>query len=107
VNVTTASTDLTVAIKNAAGQTVDTMDLGAQKVGTVPLAWDGTTSSGATAAAGQYTFTVTATSDGKTISGATGLAYGAVSSVSSGSSGVTLNVANVGSVPLANVVQIY
>lgn len=107
VNVTTASGDVQVSIQNSTGQTVDTIDLGAQKVGAVPLAWNGTTSSGATAPDGQYTFTVKATTSGQSTSGATGLTYGPVSSVSTGASGVTLNVANVGAVPLANVIQIF
>jgi flagellar basal-body rod modification protein FlgD len=107
VNVTTASGDVTVTIQNSAGDTVDTLDMGAQKVGTVPMAWNGTTSTGATAPAGNYTFTVTATTDGQSTTGATGLAYGEVQSVTTGASGVMLNVANVGAVNLANVVQIF
>jgi flagellar basal-body rod modification protein FlgD len=107
VNVTTASGDVQVNIQNSAGQTVRTLDLGAQSVGSLPLAWDGTTSSGAAAPAGQYTFTVSATTSGQSTSGATGLAYGAVSSVSSSSTGITLNVANVGAVSLADVVQVF
>lgn len=107
INVTTAAGDVKVSIQNSAGDTVDTLDLGAQKVGTVPLAWNGTTSTGATAPAGNYTFTVTATTDGKTTSGATGLAYGQVTSVTSGASGVMLNVNGAGEVSLANVVQIF
>jgi flagellar basal-body rod modification protein FlgD len=107
VNVTTASGDVQVAIQDAAGNTVDTLDLGSQPVGTVPLSWNGTTSSGTTAPDGQYTFTVTATTSGKTTSGASGLSYGQVQSVSAGTSGVTLNVGGVGAVPLANVVQVF
>ncbi|MFI4939100.1 MAG: flagellar hook assembly protein FlgD [Burkholderiales bacterium] len=107
VNVTTAAGDVTVNVQNAAGQTVAKMDLGAQPVGSVPLAWDGTTSTGAAAPAGQYTFTVNATSGGQNTGGATGLSYGAVQSVSTGSAGVMLNVANVGAVSLANVVQTF
>jgi flagellar basal-body rod modification protein FlgD len=107
VNVTTASGDVKVNIQNAQGQTIDTMDLGAQPVGTVPLAWDGTTSTGATAPDGQYTFTVDATTSGQSTGGATGLSYGQVSSVTTGSNGVSLNVANVGTVNLADVVQIF
>lgn len=107
VNVTTAAGDVNVSIQNSTGQTVATMDLGAQPVGSVPLAWNGTTSAGAVAPAGQYTFTVNATTGGQSTAGATGLTYGQVSSVSAGSAGVTLNVANVGAVSLANVVQIF
>jgi flagellar basal-body rod modification protein FlgD len=107
VNVTTASGDVQVSIQNAAGQTVDTMDLGSQPAGVVPMAWDGKTASGATAPDGQYTFKVTATTSGKTVDSASGLAYGQVSSVSTGASGVSLNVANVGQISLSDVVQIF
>jgi flagellar basal-body rod modification protein FlgD len=107
LNVTTASGDVKVTIQNSSGQTVDTLDMGAQKVGTIPVAWNGVTSSGATAPAGQYTFTVSATTDGQSTSGATGLSYGEVQSVTTGASGVMLNVANIGAVSLASVVEIF
>jgi flagellar basal-body rod modification protein FlgD len=107
VNVTTASGDVQVAIQNSAGQTVDTMDLGSQQVGVVPLAWDGKTTSGATAPDGQYTFKVTATTSGKAVDSASGLSYGLVSSVSTGTNGVSLNIANVGQITLADVVQVF
>jgi len=107
VNVTTASGDVSVAVQNSAGQTVATMDLGSQPVGVVPLAWDGTTSTGTTAPDGNYTFKVTATTSGQTVDSATGLTYGQISSVSTGSSGVLLNVANVGQISLADVVQVF
>jgi flagellar basal-body rod modification protein FlgD len=83
------------------------MDLGAQQAGVVPLAWNGQTSTGATAPDGQYTFTVTATTSGKSVDSATALTYGQVSSVSTGANGVTLNVPNVGALSLSQVVQIF
>ncbi|HXA46308.1 MAG TPA: flagellar hook capping FlgD N-terminal domain-containing protein, partial [Burkholderiaceae bacterium] len=46
INVTSAAGDVRVAIQDGTGKTIDTMDLGAQQVGSVPLAWNGTTSSG-------------------------------------------------------------
>lgn len=107
IDVKTAASDVKVSIQDATGKTVDTMDLGPQAVGAVPLSWDGKTSSGAAAPAGQYTFKITSTSGGQNTDGATGLTYGQVSSVSTGASGVTLNVANVGTVSLADVVQIF
>lgn len=107
IDVTTAASNVEVSIQDATGTTIDTLNLGPQSVGTVPLSWNGTTSSGATAPAGQYTFKVTASTGGQSTDGATGLTYGQVSSVSTNSSGVTLNVANVGPVNLANVVQIF
>lgn len=107
IDVTTAASNVQVDIQDSTGKTIDTLNLGAQSVGTVPLAWDGKTSSGTTAPDGQYTFKVSASTNGQSTDGASGLSYGQVSSVSTSSAGVTLNVANVGQVNLANVVQIF
>lgn len=107
IDVTTAASNVQVNIQDSTGATIDTLNLGAQSVGTVPLSWDGKTSSGATAPDGQYTFKVSASTNGQSTDGASGLSYGQVSSVSTSSTGVTLNVANVGQVNLANVVQIF
>ncbi|HJW55279.1 MAG TPA: flagellar hook assembly protein FlgD [Burkholderiaceae bacterium] len=94
-----------VAIRDAAGKVVHTMDLGSREVGAWPLAWDGKTDAGVAAADGQYTFDITATRGGQKIS-ATALAFGEVGSVSAGTQGVKLNVTNVGAVNLADVRQI-
>jgi flagellar basal-body rod modification protein FlgD len=107
VDVTTASGAVQVAIKNAIGTTVDTMNLGPQQVGSMPLAWDGTMASGAKAPDGQYTFSVTASTNGQPTNGASELVYGKVNSVTTGTAGVTLNVENVGAVNLSSVVQIF
>jgi len=107
VNMSTAAGDVKVSIQNVQGQTVATMDLGAQSAGAVPLAWDGTTSSGGKAPDGQYTFTVTSTNNGQSVDSATALSYGQVSSVSTNANGISLNVANVGTVKLSDVVQIF
>ncbi|HEX7641000.1 MAG TPA: flagellar hook assembly protein FlgD [Burkholderiaceae bacterium] len=107
ISLATAAGDVSVAIKNASGQTVDTLDLGQQSAGVVPLAWDGKTSSGAKAPDGNYTFSVTTTTGGKSTDSATPLSYGTVQSVSSGSSGVNLNLSSGSSIDLASVVQVY
>jgi flagellar basal-body rod modification protein FlgD len=107
ISLATAAGDVSVAIKNASGQTVDTLDLGQQSAGVVPLAWDGKTSAGATAPDGNYTFSVTSTTGGKSTDSASPLSYGTVQSVSSGSAGVNLNLANGNTIGLSSVVQIY
>jgi flagellar basal-body rod modification protein FlgD len=107
VNLATAAGDVQVAIKNAQGQTVDTLDLGAQKAGVIPLAWNGKASSGATAPDGQYTFTVTSTTDGKATDSASALTYATVQSVSSGTNGVNLNLANGSTIGMSSVVQVF
>ena len=70
-----------------------------------PLQWDGRTDSGAAAANGQYSFTVSATQAGQKV-GADSLAFGQVASVASGGQGVVLNVPGLGSVNLADIRQI-
>lgn len=107
VSLATAAGDVTVAIKNSAGKTVDTLDLGQQAAGVVPLAWDGKTSAGATAPDGNYTFSVTSSINGKATDSASPLTYGTVQSVSSGSSGVNLNLSSGSTIGLSSVVQVY
>jgi len=107
VNLSTAAGDVQVAIKNSSGETVDTMDLGSQQAGAVPVVWNGTTTTGATAPAGNYTFTVTSTNNGQSTDSATGLMYGTVQSVSTGASGVNLNLTNGSTIGLSSVIQVY
>jgi len=107
VNLSTAAGDVTVTIKNSSGQIVDSMDLGAQSAGTIPLAWDGTTTTGTTAPAGNYTFSVSSTTNGKSTDAASGLMYNTVEAVSSGTSGVNLTLSNGNTVGLTDVNQIY
>lgn len=106
VELTEAVDNVKLTIRNASGQTVHEIDLGAQEAGTLPLAWDGATASGTDAADGTYTFAVTATRGGENSKAATGLAFGQVTSVSTGASGVKLNVPGLGEVSLADVRQI-
>jgi flagellar basal-body rod modification protein FlgD len=107
--------DVKIAINDAGGNTVDTIDLGKQKAGTLPLVWDGVPdaskvdSSGkpVTLPDGNYTFTVTATSHGQALKDATGLAYDSVGSVStSATDGVKLYLASKGVTTLSDVKQV-
>lgn len=95
-----------VTIKGAAGNTLHSVDLGAQQAGNVMFQWDGMTDSGANAANGTYTFEVSATQGGKKVE-AVNLALGKVGSVSLGTSGVTLNTDVLGSVDVTTVKQIF
>jgi flagellar basal-body rod modification protein FlgD len=107
--------DVKIAINDAGGNTVDTIDLGKQKAGTLPLVWNGVPdatkvdSSGkpVTLPDGNYTFTVTATSAGQSLTNATGLAYDSVGSVStSATDGVKLYLASKGVTTLSDVKQV-
>ena len=95
-----------VTIKGAAGNTLHSMDLGAQQAGNVMFQWDGKTDSGANAANGTYTFEVNATQGNQKVE-AVNLALGRVGSVSLGTSGVMLNTDVLGSLDVATVKQIF
>jgi flagellar basal-body rod modification protein FlgD len=100
-----AADAVTVTIRDASGNVVRKLDLGAQAAGTLPLGWDGKTDKGAAAASGEYSFDVKATSAGKALN-VTTLSYGQVGSVSTGASGTRLNLAGGGSATLAEVREI-
>jgi flagellar basal-body rod modification protein FlgD len=104
-----------VDIMDKTGKTVQTMSLGAQKAGVLPLAWDGVPdatkvdSSGkpVTLADGDYTFQVTATRGADKLSDAKGLAFDSVASVTTNSTGgVKLNLPSKGGVTLADIKQV-
>ncbi len=95
-----------VTIKDAAGNKLHSVDMGAQKAGNVMFQWDGATDGGATAANGSYTFEVSAKQGGTTVA-ADSLALAKVDSVSLGATGVTLNTDVLGSVDVAKVKQIF
>lgn len=96
-----------VTIKDAAGNVLHSVDLGAQNTGTVTFQWDGMTDSGAAAQNGTYTFEVSAVQGGQKVTANT-LTLATVSSVSLGASGLTtLNTYPLGAVDLTNVKQIF
>ena len=64
-NLSADADDVQVSIKDSTGTVIDTEDLKAQSMGLGNFVWDGSTSSGAAAASGAYTFTIAATSGGK------------------------------------------
>ncbi|HEX7156520.1 MAG TPA: flagellar hook assembly protein FlgD [Burkholderiaceae bacterium] len=73
-DVATAADTVTVQIKDANGAVVRSMQLGAESTGLHDFAWDGMTDAGAQAAAGSYTFSVTASAGGNAVTSNT---YGA------------------------------
>ena len=105
VDLPSAAESVTINIQDNTGRTVRTMSMQNTDVGTYPLTWDGTTDSGTTAAAGNYTFTVKATSGGQALTDATALQLAAVASVSTGSGGVKLNTSN-GQFTMADVKEV-
>lgn len=97
---------LTVTIKDSAGATVRTLELGQQDAGTLPLQWDGLTDDGSVAKTGSYKFDVTATIASASAT-ATGLSYAQVSSISNSTSGIKLNLSNLTSVSTNDVKEIF
>jgi flagellar basal-body rod modification protein FlgD len=116
VDLATAADDVKVVITDPkTGKEVQTMDLGAQPAGVLPIAWDGVPdptnkdSSGkpVTLADGQYTIKVVATRAGKTLTDATPLALDSVASVTTNAKdGVKLNLPSKGMVTLADIKQV-
>jgi flagellar basal-body rod modification protein FlgD len=107
--------DVKLVISDAKGNEVETMDLGAQKAGVVPLAWDGVPdatkldSDGKpiTLADGNYSFKVVATRGADTLTDAKGLAFDSVASVTTnGANGVKVNLPGKGAVALADIKQV-
>lgn len=101
----TAADEVTVTIKDANGLVVRTLSLGAQDAGIIPFVWDGKADSGAQAAAGNYTYSISA-KNGTNTSTPSALAYGLVQAVTRGSSGLTLDVGTLGAFTMADVKQI-
>jgi flagellar basal-body rod modification protein FlgD len=105
-NLSADADDVKVDIKDSSGKVIHTADLGKQSAGIANFVWDGSTDSGAAAANGAYTFSVTATADGTAVAADT-LSIGAVSSVTPGSGGASVFVNGIGTIAMTQVKQIY
>lgn len=109
INLADKADKVVVSVLDSTGKVVQTVNLGSQDAGVIPVIWDGSTSSNGTSTGtakdGKYTFKVTATNSGSAVT-ATTLSFGTVSSVSTGTSGVKLNVSGIGAVSSSDVVQI-
>jgi flagellar basal-body rod modification protein FlgD len=106
VSLPSAASDVTLTITNSAGQVVNTVDLGPQSAGNLPISWTPKDSKGNVLPDGTYTLAANATVNGKT-SSATTLAASQVQSVvqqTDGSAGLALSNGN--TVPLSSVAAI-
>ncbi len=97
---------LTVSVSNASGALVDAFAVAPQSSGYTPFTWNGTTSQGSAAPAGQYTFKVTAAA-GSATSSVSPYLYSKVTSVTidPATQALALNTNN-GTVALTAVVNI-
>ncbi len=98
---------LVVSIKDSSGIVVHNRDLGPQPQGVVAFQWDGVTDNGASAAAGNYSFSVNAQLGDKRVDAGT-LAYGRVNGVAPGArnQGPSLDVGGLGFIGLSAIKQI-
>ncbi|RKP44394.1 flagellar hook assembly protein FlgD [Trinickia fusca] len=107
VQVASNVSDLTVTIKNAGGQVVNTVDLGAQQAGMVPVSWKPVDSSGNTLPDGTYTISAVGRSGTGSTTAETTLTGGQVQSVVQQSGGATgLLLQNGSTVNMSSVVAI-
>jgi flagellar basal-body rod modification protein FlgD len=102
-----AASDVKVTIQDANGQTLKTIDLGAQSKGTATYDWDGTTDAGTAAGSGPFKISAVAVdSSGKAVTNRT-LVWAPVTSVTNPSSGSpTLSVAGLGNIDISAVREI-
>lgn len=94
VSLSTAVSDLKVTVKNSSGAIVNTLDLGAQQAGTVPVTWKPVDSSGNVLPDGTYTVSAAGTSTTgatATVAALTGAQVQSVVQQSDGSTGLMLN----------------
>lgn len=98
---------VTLQIKDQAGQLVRSVDLGAQKAGTISFAWDGTNDKGDMAVPGLYSIEATTSVNGKQQALVTAQYAGVESvSVGKGKEGLTLNLAGLGSMEFTKIQEI-
>ena len=106
VNPPSGAKSVTVTVTNSTGSLINTVQVAPAASGLTNFTWNGTTSSGAAAPAGQYTIAATS-SDGATNTTLTPLVAAKVTSVTLDSSTSTLDVTTEnGTVPLSSVVSI-
>ncbi len=98
--------DITVEIKNDSGETVRKLSLTATGNGEVPFSWDGKDASGNALPAGTYTATATHLTAAGASTALNTYVNATVDSVTVGSSGLYVNLANLGSTPIDNVIRI-
>jgi len=99
--------NVTITITNSSGQTVRTMQLGAQSAGLQDFTWDGTTDSGGTAPAGSYQYSVQATStSGAALTATTYNLQTVVGSVPQANGTTQLMLGNGTQVPFSAIAQI-
>jgi flagellar basal-body rod modification protein FlgD len=107
VQLATAEDNVQVNVVNSSGQVVNTLNLGNQLAGTVPITWSPVDSSGNALPAGNYTITATGVLPTGAAGPATALKPGVVESVVQGANGApSLVLSNGNTVPLTSVAAV-
>jgi flagellar basal-body rod modification protein FlgD len=94
-----------VAIRDATGQTIRTLKLGAQPAGLATFAWNGLDADGKPAPAGKYSFAATYQSSTETVVADT-LVRAPIDSVLLGTDGFSVELRGIGEVPFTAVREI-
>lgn len=106
VTIPANASDMKINVINSSGQIVNTIDLGAQNAGTVPVEWNPVDSSGNALPAGNYTISATGTINGAAGTGTT-LTAATVQSIVQGTGGAPSLVLSTGStVPLTSIAAV-
>ena len=105
VDLPATSSTVSLAIRDSSGQTVRTLQLGAQPEGLVPFAWDGRTDDGTAAPAGRYTFDATYFSGTESVVADT-LVRAPIDSVLLGADGFSVELRGIGELPFTAVREI-
>lgn len=105
MELTQPADSVSVTIQDAAGNTVRTVQFGAQQAGILPFVWDGQTDAGTAAPDGVYKFKVEAVLGGSKTTPST-LSFGTVNAVTPGLKGATLDVGQLGGFALSAVKQV-
>lgn len=105
VELTSASTGASATIKDAGGNVIDTVDLGALSAGVHTFSWDGKLTDGSVAPDGKYSVAIAA-SNGNTQLVAQPLNYAYVNGVSTANNTTELDLGTMGSATLDDVRQI-
>jgi flagellar basal-body rod modification protein FlgD len=105
VDLQTASSAVTLTIRDAAGQPVRTLNLGAQPAGLASFVWDGRTDAGEPVAGGRYTFTAAYRAGADSVAAET-LVSAPIDSVLLGADGFSVELRGIGEVPFNSVREI-
>ena len=107
IDLGSAAQNVTVTVSDSSGNVVQTLNLGSMSAGFQDFSWDGSTSSGSTAPAGNYQFSVTATgSAGASVTASPYNLQPVIGAVPQSNGATQLMLGNGSQVPYTSVMQI-